>query len=116
VSSIDTVQIRGTAGDPLAGLTARERQVACIAVTGVKTFTIARQLGVSPRTVSAHLSRIYQKLAVPGRFGLVAVVARTHHDPDGTGEPCCPDVRSRRSPAHRTAARPTAAHPTAAAA
>jgi DNA-binding CsgD family transcriptional regulator len=94
VSTINIAQIHGTAVDPLAGLTARERQIACIAATGVKTFTIARRLGLSPRTVSAHLSRIYQKLAVPGRFGLVAVLARTPHgNLDGTGR-CCADADS----------------------
>jgi DNA-binding CsgD family transcriptional regulator len=57
-------------------LTARERQIARIAGAGTKTGTIARQLGVSPRTIDVHLSRIYRKLGVPGRAGLVAIVAR----------------------------------------
>jgi DNA-binding CsgD family transcriptional regulator len=62
--------------DRLGTLTARERQIALIAGGGTKTGTIARQLGVSPRTVDVHLSRIYRKLGVPGRAGLVAIVAR----------------------------------------
>jgi DNA-binding CsgD family transcriptional regulator len=60
--------------DRLRALTAREREIAGIAATGTKTRTIARQLGVSPRTVDVHLSRIYRKLAVSGRSGLVIVV------------------------------------------
>jgi DNA-binding CsgD family transcriptional regulator len=66
----------GTPGDPLSPLTARERQIAWIAGQGSKTSTIARLLRVSPRTIDVHLSRIYRKLAVPGRAGLVAIVAR----------------------------------------
>jgi DNA-binding CsgD family transcriptional regulator len=67
----------------LAELTGREREIATLAATGVKTRTIARRLGVSPRTVDAHLSRIYRKLGVPGRAGLVAVVTRADALPDG---------------------------------
>jgi DNA-binding CsgD family transcriptional regulator len=63
-------------GDPLSSLTVRERQIAWIAGHGAKTSTVARQLGVSPRTIDVHLSRIYRKLGVPGRAGLVAIVAR----------------------------------------
>jgi DNA-binding CsgD family transcriptional regulator len=64
------------AGEEFAALTERERQIAWIAGSGTKTATIARQLGVSPSTVDVHLSRIYRKLGVPGRAGLIAIVAR----------------------------------------
>jgi DNA-binding CsgD family transcriptional regulator len=64
------------ADERLTQLTDREWQIARLAATGTKTRTIARQLGVSPRTVDVHLSRIYRKLAVPGRTGLVTVIAR----------------------------------------
>ena len=64
------------AGEQFTALTERERQIAWIAGSGTKTATIARQLGVSPSTVDVHLSRIYRKLGVPGRPGLIAIVAR----------------------------------------
>jgi DNA-binding CsgD family transcriptional regulator len=66
----------GSAGEEFAALTERERQIAWIAGSGTKTATIARQLGVSTSTVDVHLSRIYRKLGVPGRAGLIAIVAR----------------------------------------
>jgi DNA-binding CsgD family transcriptional regulator len=62
--------------DPLSKLTRRERQIALIAGTGVTTRLIARELFLSPRTVDAHLARIYRKLNVASRTGLAALVAR----------------------------------------
>ncbi|GAA0587229.1 hypothetical protein GCM10010172_85420 [Paractinoplanes ferrugineus] len=60
---------------PLAKLTARQLEIAQLAGTGATTRLIARQLSVSPRTVDAHLARIYRLLGVPSRAGLAAVVA-----------------------------------------
>ncbi|MEE6261563.1 LuxR family transcriptional regulator [Plantactinospora sonchi] len=65
------------AADPLAVLTDREREVAELALTGATTRLIARQLQVSPRTVDAHLMRIYRKLGVASRAALVCLLART---------------------------------------
>ncbi len=58
-------------------LTRRELEVARLTATGGTNRAIARSLGVSPRTVDAHLSRIYQKLDVTSRAGLAAIVVRT---------------------------------------
>ncbi len=58
-------------------LTQRELEVARLTATGGTNRAIARSLGVSPRTVDAHLSRIYQKLDVTSRAGLAAIVVRT---------------------------------------
>jgi DNA-binding CsgD family transcriptional regulator len=60
---------------PLAALTSREREIARLAATGATTRSMARQLFVSPRTVDAHLARIYRKLDVRSRAGLVAIIA-----------------------------------------
>jgi DNA-binding CsgD family transcriptional regulator len=66
----------GTTAPPaLAKLTARQREIARLAGTGATTRLIARQLSVSPRTIDAHLARIYRLLGVPSRAGLAAVVA-----------------------------------------
>lgn len=61
---------------PLALLTSREREVAELTLTGVTSRLIARQLRVSPRTVDAHLMRIYRKLGVTSRVALVSLLAR----------------------------------------
>ncbi|GIG88369.1 helix-turn-helix transcriptional regulator [Plantactinospora endophytica] len=63
-------------GHPLALLTAREREVAELTVTGATSRVIARQLQISPRTVDAHLMRIYRKLGVTSRTALVSLLAR----------------------------------------
>ncbi|GGL04361.1 helix-turn-helix transcriptional regulator [Mangrovihabitans endophyticus] len=73
----------GPAGGPapgappaaLSGLTDRQREIARLAGTGATTRAIARQLSVSPRTVDAHLSRIYRTLDIGSRAGLAALVA-----------------------------------------
>lgn len=62
--------------DPLALLTSREREVAELTATGATSRLIARQLQVSPRTVDAHLMRIYRKLGVASRAALVGLLAR----------------------------------------
>ncbi|MGW0250543.1 AAA family ATPase [Nocardia goodfellowii] len=59
-----------------AELTGREREIArLIATTGMRTREIAEQLGVSPRTVDAHLARIYRKLNISSRAALAALSA-----------------------------------------
>ncbi|BCJ56003.1 LuxR family transcriptional regulator [Actinoplanes sp. NBRC 14428] len=51
-------------------LSARERGIAELAVTGLSTKQIAERLGISPRTVSNHLYRVFAKLGVSSRAGL----------------------------------------------
>ncbi|MFI9638576.1 ATP-binding protein [Micromonospora sp. NPDC051925] len=57
-------------------LTDREWHIARLATTGVTNRLIGRQLNISPRTVEAHLTRIYRKAGVESRSGLVAWVSR----------------------------------------
>ncbi|CAO5166530.1 Transcriptional regulator, luxR family [Frankia sp. AiPs1] len=52
-------------------LTPRERQIATAAAGGATSRRIALDLGLSPRTVDAHLTRIYRKLGVSSRVALV---------------------------------------------
>lgn len=66
----------GEVGQPLTG---RERQIALLAARGQSDRSIAQQLGISPRTVSTHLSRCYAKLGVPGREALAGVVDAGEH-------------------------------------
>ena len=60
---------------PMHALTIREREVASLAAEGLTDQDIAAHLGVSPRTVHAHLRSIYRKLDVSGRAELIARLA-----------------------------------------
>jgi DNA-binding NarL/FixJ family response regulator len=51
-------------------LTVRELDVAILVAAGLRNKQIARQLGISPFTVGAHLVRIYCKLGVDSRCAL----------------------------------------------
>jgi PAS domain S-box-containing protein len=53
-------------------LTAREREIAQQLVTGCTSKEIARLLGLSPRTVEAHRSRLMKKLGAASHGELVA--------------------------------------------
>ena len=53
-----------------ASLTLQEREVALLAATGMTNREIAAKLFVSPRTVSAHLYRIFPKLGITSRAAL----------------------------------------------
>jgi DNA-binding CsgD family transcriptional regulator len=64
-----------------AGLTARESEVLRLLAEGLPNKAIARQLGISPKTVSNHMEHVYAKLGVSNRaaaamsamqFGLVS--------------------------------------------
>ena len=53
-----------------AALSAREREVARLAVQGRTAPHIARELFIGERTVESHLARIYAKLGVASKFEL----------------------------------------------
>ncbi|MFJ5925149.1 AAA family ATPase [Kitasatospora sp. NPDC092948] len=67
----------GRYGQPaeLRSLTCREREVAELAGEGLRTRDIAHMLDLSPRTVDVHLARIYRKIGVSSRAGLVRLMA-----------------------------------------
>ena len=62
--------------DPLARLTAQERQVVRLAASGLSNRDIAAQLFLSPRTVEHHLYRAYPKLGITKRTELGGVDVR----------------------------------------
>jgi DNA-binding NarL/FixJ family response regulator len=66
-------------GRPGAGgeLTASERRVAELVAQGLSNSQVAATLVVSPRTVEAHLTRIYAKLQVRSRLELARRVGAT---------------------------------------
>ena len=53
---------------PLA-LTARETEVLALLAQGLPNKSVAKRLGISPKTVSNHLERVYTKLGVTNRAG-----------------------------------------------
>jgi NarL family two-component system response regulator YdfI len=57
-------------------LTEREREVLAAAARGERTKEIAARLGISERTVKAHLTNLYNKLGVDSRAAAVAAAAR----------------------------------------
>jgi DNA-binding CsgD family transcriptional regulator len=65
-----TTQIPSTAPDPLAGLTAQQREIVVLASHGLTNGEIADRLFLSPRTVASHLYRAYPKLGIAGRHQL----------------------------------------------
>jgi len=74
-------------------LTPREREVALAVTTGAANKTIARQLGLTERTVKMHLGAAFQKLGVTDRVQLVLRLTRA-------------DAKPNRAPQARTVALP----------
>ncbi|WP_328548878.1 helix-turn-helix transcriptional regulator [Streptomyces platensis] len=63
------------AEESLSMLTIRECEVAALASTGTRTRDIAKELGLSPKTVDVHLGRIYRKLHIHSRTELAWLIA-----------------------------------------
>jgi len=58
------------------GLTAREHEVLLAVAGGQRSKEIALHLGITERTVKAHLASIYNKLGVDSRPAAIAVAAQ----------------------------------------
>ena len=54
-------------GGPAAGLTPREREVLSLVAAGLANKQIARRLGITDRTVKAHLTSVFARLGVEDR-------------------------------------------------
>jgi two-component system nitrate/nitrite response regulator NarP len=68
--------------DPLAGLTARERELLAALANGWTNLQIAARTGISRNTVKYHLKNLYDKLGVSNRAMAVALhvsVNRNEH-------------------------------------
>jgi DNA-binding CsgD family transcriptional regulator len=63
-SGVSTAPVRA---DPLAELTAQQREIVRLAARGLRNREIAEQLMLSPRTVSSHLYNVYPKLGISSR-------------------------------------------------
>ena len=76
---------RATGDDGPTALTAREHSIFRLIAQGCSTREIARQLGVNPKTVDVHRSRIRRKLGVPSSADLILFAVRwlDTHDSEG---------------------------------
>ena len=63
-------------GPGAEGLTGREVDIIRLVATRRSNKAIANALGISPRTVTTHLSNIYQKLEISSRGELADLATR----------------------------------------
>lgn len=72
----ELLESRGSA--PASQLTDREREVLRLVTRGLPNKLIARELGISEKTVKAHLTTVFQRIGVRDRLQ-AAMWARDHH-------------------------------------
>lgn len=72
--------------DNQSTLTERERQVLQVAAEGLTARQIGDRLGLSERTVTTHLGRIYRKLGVSTRVAAISSATRSGLVTDVPGE------------------------------
>lgn len=67
---------RAQAASAMQGpITPREREILGLLAEGFTTHQIGRRLGISPRTVETHASKLYRKLGVKTRIQAIARAA-----------------------------------------
>lgn len=66
--------MRRAAADRLSMLTRREQEVARAVANGSSNKEVARQLGITERTVKAHIGAVFQKLNARDRLHLALIV------------------------------------------
>jgi DNA-binding NarL/FixJ family response regulator len=69
------------AASPADGLSARELQVLALVARGLANKQIGRSLGISERTVKAHLGKVFRHIGVSDRTS-AALWAREHLPPE----------------------------------
>jgi DNA-binding CsgD family transcriptional regulator len=75
-AELDRVGLRPAAPVGVSGITAAEARVAELVAAGRTNREVAGELFMSPKTVEAHLSRIYRKLGVRSRAELAHKLTR----------------------------------------
>jgi DNA-binding NarL/FixJ family response regulator len=63
----------------LQRLTPRERQVLSLAAEGLSNKAIGRQLGISPKTVEIHRSKVMSKMEVTSTSALIRLIVSAEH-------------------------------------
>ncbi|NNK67340.1 MAG: LuxR family transcriptional regulator [Rhodobacteraceae bacterium] len=79
LSSLVTAPVADLSGglrEKLDGLTNRERQVMSLVCEGLPNKAIARQLGISHKTVEIHRSNVLRKMGVPSSGALIRQMVR----------------------------------------
>jgi DNA-binding NarL/FixJ family response regulator len=80
------------ATSPYEELTAREADVVGLVARGMSNKVIARDLGISPRTVEGHLNHVFEKLGIGSRTELVHyALANSLFAREPTTDPRAPD-------------------------
>lgn len=84
-------------------LTKREREVLELVVAGKLTKQIARELGVTVKTIEAHRSNLTKKMRVNSAIQLVRMVTqqRSYHGPAGISAPNIPVSQKETTAFHR---------------
>ena len=70
----------GAPNDPLAGLSAQERNILPLIAAGKMNREIGAELGLSEHTVKTYISNILQKFQMTRRSELAALVTRLNHN------------------------------------
>jgi len=65
-----------TSESPFDALSARELQITMMLVQGIRTGDMARQLNLSPKTVSTHKYRLLRKLDLPDVMSLARLASQ----------------------------------------
>ena len=66
----------GLGADPLAELTAREREIAQLLTLPLTYRELGVRLGISEKTVKTHCANLLRKLGVGGRSGVAQLLAK----------------------------------------
>jgi DNA-binding CsgD family transcriptional regulator len=90
--ALQIVAVREARGAAIASspLTAREAEVLEHVAAGATNGEIASTLGISPRTVQAHLANVFEKLRTRSRAGAVARVLREEFESAATSSSAAP--------------------------
>ena len=75
-----------------SSLSPREREVAALVRQGLRNSEVARRLFISTATVRHHLTSIFTKLHVTGRYGLFALDSSLEGEPSSSPNPPPPSV------------------------
>jgi DNA-binding NarL/FixJ family response regulator len=67
---------RHESSSPLARLTSREREVLSLVAGGADNLQISARLGITERTVKAHVSNLYRKLGVQNRVEMAMLACQ----------------------------------------
>jgi len=78
--SLPYIDLQTLTSDPLADLTARERELLVALANGWTNLQIASRTGISRNTVKYHLKNLYDKLGVSNRAMAVALYMSTTMD------------------------------------